>query len=62
MEEAFFKTAWPIFWDSIGVGKPMILAATCENFRSLVVTHGKSRIVTITAIYYERLNDATVET
>ena len=41
----------------------MIVAVTCEIFRSLVwlVTHGKSRIVTSTAIHYERLNDATIE-
>ena len=37
----------------------MIFAATCETLGT--VTNGKSRIVTSTAMHYERLNDATVE-
>ena len=33
---AFFKIAWSIILESIGVGKPMILAETCQIYRSLL--------------------------
>ena len=33
---AFFKIAWSIISESFGVDKPMILAETCEIFRSLL--------------------------
>ena len=33
---SFFTIAWPIISESIGVGKPMILAEACEIFRSLL--------------------------
>ena len=44
-------------------GKPMILAETCEIFRSLLrFFHRKSRVVTNAAVGYERFNYATVKT
>ena len=45
---AFFKIAWSIIWDSIGVGKPVILTAMCEIFRSL---DSKSRTLLSMSLY-----------